>query len=53
MSYKIEFEFLNDLGEWKKDDVSANGTMTYKEAVYWRKDFAKREGFRNVKIVEY
>ena len=25
MKYKITFEFLNGLGEWKKDDFDNNG----------------------------
>lgn len=53
MRYKVEFEFLNDLGEWKKSDISFDGTMTKDEAEYWCWDFRHREDLRNVRIVEY
>lgn len=53
MGYKVEFEFLNGLGEWKKDDVSFDETMTKDEAEYWCQDFRCRESHRNVRIVEY
>lgn len=53
MGYKVEFEFMNSLGEWKKGDMSFYGTMTKEEAEYWCRDFRSRENHRNVKVVKY
>lgn len=50
--YKVDFDFVNDLGEIVHTDLDNNGTgFTLSEALHVRKELMQ-QGNRNVTIVE-
>lgn len=52
MKYAIEFEFLNENGEWRKDRLTNNGKGLPKgDAEEIHADFIQRPGHRNVRMV--
>lgn len=52
--FKVEYEFLNDFGEWMKDDWSNNGEgMSLEEALLTARHMELQEAVeaRNIRIV--